>query len=308
MSKQKRRLITFRRLFVVLTVAFFFIVTGFGVVRLKDQRRRSQLDKSLSVIKRDVPYCNGEKLDLFVARTTQQLPLLIYIHGGGWQYGSKTGDTFEFVKPMVDQGFAVASINYRLSGAESFPAQIQDVLCAVRYLRSQASSYSIDGSKIGLIGISAGAHLAVLAANASDNQEFFKGPYQEQSSRVQAVVGISGIYDFASDQLNTETETNINKLLKGGTYNKTNASPKTYVSKDDPAQLILYGTKDKSVHTSQSLDYFKTAQEAGINAEILAVENANHVLQPNLYFLRSTEPSQHELFEKITDFFRNELN
>lgn len=308
MSKQKRRLVSFRILFIVFTVAVFFIVTGFGVVRLKDQRRRSQLDTSLSIIKRDVPYCNGEKLDLFVPQSTGPLPLLIYIHGGGWQYGSKAGDTFEFVKPVVNQGFAVASINYRLSGVEPFPAQIQDVLCAVRYLRSQASSYNINGSKIGLIGISAGAHLAVLAANASGNQEFFKGPYQERSSRVQAVVGMSGIYNLASDDLNTETTKNIEKLLGNSDLEKQDVSPTQFVSNDDPAQFIIYGTKDKSVKTSQSKDYVETAQAAGINAQILAVENANHVLQPNLFFLRSTEPSQHELFEKITDFFRSELN
>lgn len=115
---------------------------------------------------RDLEYVpNGHernKLDLFVPEKADgPLPLIIWIHGGGWQNGSKDG-----CPPLragyTERGYAVASINYRLSGHATFPAQIEDCKAAIRFLRANAEKYNIDPNRIGVWGASAGGHLVAL--------------------------------------------------------------------------------------------------------------------------------------------------
>ncbi len=253
----------------------------------------------------NLPYCNGEKLDLFVPSVTKPVPLVIYIHGGGWQYGSKVGDSLDYVKPMVKQNYAVASLNYRLSGSAKFPAQIQDVYCAVRFLRERAPQYSIDGSKIGLVGVSAGAHLAVLAANASDQAEFTKGDYPEISSSVQSVVSINGLLDLDAKDLLRASTTNMGLLLNGTSYSPFTASPRTYLTKSAPAQFIIYSANDNKVPSSQSLDYYTAATEMGVKTRLLKVDSADHTLNP--YRSLSIKPSKQQIMQQIEAFFDDTL-
>jgi|GEM_PF-1019201 len=253
----------------------------------------------------DIEYCNGEKLDLFVPRSSKSLSVIIYIHGGGWQYGGKSDATFDIIKPLVADNFAVASINYRLSKAAEFPAQIQDVYCAVRFLRHNADQYNINSSHIGLAGISAGAHLAALAANASKQPEFVVGPYKTESNQIQAVVSMSGVLDTESSQLGKDTSTNLDMLLAGTAYTRRSVSPSRYLSQDDPPQLVIYGTKDRTVSPKQSIQYVESARAKGVDAQLLRVQNGNHNLQS--FFLFRASPNQKELTTRIADFFRQQF-
>jgi acetyl esterase/lipase len=141
---------------------------------------------------RDLPYVtNGhqrQKLDLYIPKSEEKLPLIIRIHGGAWLAGSKES---EGPGDFVRNGYAVASINYRLSQHAIFPAQIEDCKSAVRYLRANAQKYNLDPNRFAVWGASAGGHLAALLGTTGDVNEdvneFDVGENLNVSSRVQAV-------------------------------------------------------------------------------------------------------------------------
>src|SRR5688572_31627028 len=111
---------------------------------------------------KDIAYGDHErqKLDVFVPKADKPLPLVMWVHGGGWEGGSKDGGNPAV--GMLYRGYAVAAINYRLSKHAVFPAQIHDVKAAVRFLRSNAKTYNLDPDRFGAAGASAGGHLVVL--------------------------------------------------------------------------------------------------------------------------------------------------
>jgi acetyl esterase/lipase len=125
--------------------------------------------------------------------------LVIFIHGGGFSGGDKR-DVAPKLTPLLQQGFAVASINYRLSGEARFPAAAQDVKAAVRYLRAHAAAHGIDPGRFALWGESAGANLAALAGTTNSRRTIFDDPglgNEGTSSSVQAVIDWYGPIDFA---------------------------------------------------------------------------------------------------------------
>jgi len=109
------------------------------------------------------------KLDIFLPKSGTNWPLIVWIHGGAWLGGSKEKcPALRFVR----DGYAVASINYRLSQHAVFPAQLMDCKAAIRWLRTHSKQFGYDRSRIGVWGASAGWHLAALAGTSSDVQEF----------------------------------------------------------------------------------------------------------------------------------------
>ena len=146
---------------------------------------------------RDLPYVANaherQKLDLFVLPNSKHRPLIVVIHGGGFQSGSKSQ-----INPMpyLREGFNVASIGYRLSGDALFPAGVEDCRTAVRWLRKNADKYGYDGKKIGAIGRSAGGHLAAMLGALSGSKTYAVGDNLNVSGDVQAVVDYFGPTDF----------------------------------------------------------------------------------------------------------------
>ena len=181
-------------------------------------------------------------------------PGLIFIHGGGWS-GGKKEDYRYYANLFAHRGYVVASVSYRLSGEATYPAAVQDVKCAVRWMRANADKYHIDPDKIGVVGGSAGGHLALMIGYSSDVPELEgDGGHKGVSSRVQAVVDLYGPTD-----LTTEFARNKNLLLDfiGKPFAEAKeiyrqASPITHVSKDDPPTLILHGTIDQVVPIRQA--------------------------------------------------------
>jgi acetyl esterase/lipase len=145
----------------------------------------------------DLAYVAGgherQKLDLYLPGAAGPLPLIVWIHGGAFRMGSKQD---RIPAEMLEQGYAIASLNYRLSQHALFPAQIEDCKAAVRWLRAHADTYGIDPSRFASWGESAGGHLAAMLGTAGHERSLDVGEYLEHSSRVQAVLDFFGPTDF----------------------------------------------------------------------------------------------------------------
>lgn len=226
----------------------------------------------------------------------------MHVHGGAWKTGDKgAGVWLEAVTAeMINRGYRVASINYRMMPRYKFPAFIEDVKCAVRFLRTNAARYHIDAKRIGVWGTSAGGQLVALlgTADASAGLEG-SGGYSDESSRVQAVVEMFGLADMVR-----QAEYGDRAVMQGfgeTTDTLRRASPLTYVSRDDPPFLIVQGDKDTVVPPIQAELMYNGLKDAGSSATLVIVKNAGHGLDKEVGGVMS--PSKAELTRIIGDFF-----
>ncbi len=244
-------------------------------------------------------------LDLHVPKGVENPPLVLFIHGGSWSGGSRKGIKLPWV---AEHGYAIASIDYRLSQQSLFPAQIFDCKGALRWLRAHEKEYGYDASRVVVSGSSAGGHLAVLMATSGDVSELEgdTGGNHEQSSRVQGVIDYYGPSDFVERSKNQPSKTDdpeggVYRLIGGPVKENLEAarraSPSTYISKDDPPLLILHGDKDKTVFLDQSQHLEKLYTDAGLDAHLHVVEGAGHGW-------KSASESEKEL---VLDFLRKHL-
>jgi acetyl esterase/lipase len=257
---------------------------------------------------RDVTYCtlDGVELKMDIYRpqgSAAPTPALLYVHGGGWTGGDKrSGEGIRDIPELLARGYLVAAVNYRLAPRYKFPAMIEDVKCAVRFLRANAERFSINPEKIGAWGGSAGGHLVALLGTADATAGWDVGQYLEQSSRVQAVVDMYGPTDLTvlfeganprlMEQVFGTSDRNSETLQK--------ASPVNWVSSDDPPFLILHGERDPLVPVSQSQIFYEKLQAAGVPATFVIVKNAGHGFAP---LGGPISPSRQELTKMIGDFF-----
>ena len=242
-------------------------------------------DRPDAVIQRDLVYnrINGRalRLDLYCPQKAYgPSPVILWIHAGGWSHGRK--EQHIPVISFVSDGYAVTSIELRLSGEAPFPAQIEDCKAAVRWLRANAAKYNLDADRIGAAGHSGGGHLAALLGTSGGVQELEgSGDNMSYSSRVQAVCDVSGpsdilrLYHDASDPSTGTRRKDISDIdaFLGGPaeQNKTKAiaaSPITYVSKDDPPFLIIHGQNDFSVPASQGELLAAALKTAGVETTL----------------------------------------
>ena len=153
------------------------------------------------VWRRDLAYVThgsrGQTLDLYAPKKATGVPLIVWIHGGAFLFASKEGFPVEPVPlHLMLEGYAVASINYRLSPEAVFPAQLEDCKAAIRWLRAHADELGIDPTRIGVWGASAGGNLAALVGTTGSVRDFDVGENLDYSSRVQAVCDFYGPTDF----------------------------------------------------------------------------------------------------------------
>jgi len=221
-----------------------------------------------------------QKLDLFLPKdAAKPLPLVVWIHGGGWQGGSKEFTPAFF---LLSKGYAVASINYRLSQHATFPAQIEDCKAAIRWLRAHAKEYNLDAQHIGVWGGSAGGHLVALLGTANNVKEWETlGGNTDQSSRVQAVCDWYGPTDFTRITATSQKANGpVSRLLGGPVADNLEkakkASPITYVSSDDPPFLIMHGADDKTVPPEQSEIFADALKKAGVEVTLKILPGAGH--------------------------------
>ena len=245
---------------------------------------------SAAYVRRGVPYCThgGVQLlmDIYVPKTrAARAPAVLFLHAGAWILGDKTvtSGVSEF-EPYLERGYVIASIDYRLAPMAKFPAQIQDAMCAVRFLRARAAEFGIDPNHIAAMGASAGGHLAALLGVLKGDEFGAPSQYANESSRVQAVVDLFGpadlqAPDFVSISLDAAQKVfGVDHL--GPSPQLKRASPVTYVSSSSAPFLIIHGAEDSVVPLNQSVALAAKLTAAGVPVHLIVVQNAEHGLVP----------------------------
>ena len=233
---------------------------------------------------RDVVYGKGggEELKLNLARPKTQngpTPCVVVIHGGGWAAGNKNGHNQQ-TWDLAKRGYVSATVGYRFAPKSLFPAQVEDVKCAVRFLRANAEKYGIDPGRIGAVGFSAGAHLSMMLGTMGKEDGLEgEGGCPEQSSQVNAVVAFFGPTDFKLEY--PEASRKIVQTFLGGTKEEkadvyAKASPITYVSKGDAPMLLIQGTKDPLVPHEQAVVMADALTKAGVAGRVELLLGAGH--------------------------------
>jgi acetyl esterase/lipase len=197
--------------------------------------------------------------DLYLPRGLAKAPVLVCVHGGGWQVGDRKFYT-HWGNYLATNGYAVFAIEYRLMkpGVKTWPGAVHDVRAAVQFVRAEAAEFGLDPDRIGLIGDSAGAHLSALVALAG-NEPLFSGQYlgdrhSKTSTAVKAVVGFYGVYDMLAqwehDQITRPRDQIVEKLLGGPPMVSRKvyfeASPLSYVTVDKNSTAFCSSTGGKT--------------------------------------------------------------
>jgi acetyl esterase/lipase len=257
---------------------------------------------------KDVDYLGPdrkEKMDLYLPAAEappKGFPAVLIIHGGGWTGGEKRAAREQNIgTTLAKAGYVGASIDYLLAEkaassaktlAHVWPRNLHDCKIAVRFLRRNASKYHIDPDRIGVIGGSAGGHLAAMVAlTAPEDGLDPREPWGELSCRVQAAVPMYGVHDLLLNPREPLSEEERELLRR--------ASPVTYATKDDPPALILHGTKDALVPLAQSERLAEALKKAGVDHELLVVEGAPHSFH--------LQPKEQDLRPKVLAFFDRTL-
>ncbi len=213
------------------------------------------------------------KLDLYIPeKSDAKCPLLVWIHGGGWTKGSKNGVNASMLS-LTQQGYAVASIDYRLTGLHSHPKQIHDCKGAIRFLRTKADKYGYDATRIGAGGGSAGGHLVLLLGTSGGVKklEGTVGGNLDQSSKIQAVLDLYGPSDLTlfGKRNRHFAQGMLAEMAKV-------VSPVTYISNGDPPLLIFQGDRDPLVPMVQSEHMHKLYQKAGLKSSLHIIKGTSH--------------------------------
>ncbi|WP_395750888.1 alpha/beta hydrolase fold domain-containing protein [Prosthecobacter sp.] len=244
---------------------------------------------------RDLDYVGaGDKrqmLDLYLpeAKSEKPLPLIVYIHGGGWQAGSKDDATVLLGLIQGSPPYAGASLNYRLTSQAQWPAQIHDCKAAIRWLRGHAREYNLDPERISVFGISAGGHLVSMLGVTGGVKELEGelGRHLDQSSRVSCVLDFCGPSDFLTfggkgsvidpEDPNGPLARLIGGPLKDRREEARKASPVTYLTPDDAPFLIIHGDKDNIVPYAQATEFDTALKAAQIPSILLTGTDGGHV-------------------------------
>jgi len=235
---------------------------------------------------RDVAYSNvGGKQTMDVIRprdaSTTPRPAVLLVHGGGFRAGTKEGYIPLAVK-LAERGYVAATVTYRLSPGAQFPAPVEDVKAAVRFLRANAAKYNLDPEHIGALGGSAGGHLVLMLGVTGGVEEFEgSGPNKDQSSRVQCVVDEYGPSDFTQSYSKSVDAAEVLPMFLGGDLDHERlahirSSPLNWVTPNAAPTLAIHGTLDPYVAYEQSLWLVERMIAAGVPAEIETITGAGH--------------------------------
>jgi acetyl esterase/lipase len=253
---------------------------------------------SLTPTHQDIAYANAsatQKLDLYLPTGAGPFPVIINIHGGGFKLGDKSMVDQTLGQRLLEAGYAIASIDYRLSGEAPFPAAVLDAKAAVRFLRANAATYNLNPDKIAAFGQSAGGNLASMLGTSGDVAEFDDPSLgnAEVSSRVQAVINWFGPTDFgqmdaqakaqgcsSGDQTHNQADS-FESLYLGAALPDApalvqQANPITYISADDPPFLIQKGDQDCTVPVENTKMLADALQTAGLDVQYDLLKGVGH--------------------------------
>jgi acetyl esterase/lipase len=238
---------------------------------------------------KDVAYDEADaaqKVDVYLAKSDAPLPAMVFIHGGGWRGGSKNAVPGWLLNAVHENWLSVVSVEYRFSQVAPHPAQGRDCLRAIQFVRHNAAKWNIDPQRIGVTGGSAGGHLSLWvalhddAANA-DSQD----PVARQSSRVACAVSFAGPTDWSLLDKLEHKHPAYRQLLgyEPGTpasamdaKAKTDVSPISFASQDDPPVLQIHGDQDDIVPIEHAQNLDERLKSVGVKTELVVIAGANH--------------------------------
>ena len=256
-----------------------------------------------------VTYCNDEQATITEPPVLHgDAPAAVYVHGGDWVSGDlgTGGFAIDRIGPaLTAHGLIVTSVDYRLGPDNLWPDQIVDVKCAVRYLRANARALHVDPDRIGVWGQSAGGQLAALVGTAGPVAGWDVGVYPRQSSKVEAVVDLSGPSDLiamSDSGASGFVKNTFVRLLGPVTAASlvvilTDAAPVHYVAPGDPPFLIVHGDADAIVFPSQSQELAQDLKNAGDVAQLVLVHGGGHALSQ-----AGESPDQDQIVSMVVDF------
>ena len=246
-------------------------------------------DSKFSATFEDVAYDDADpaqKLDVYRVQSDKPAPAMIYIHGGGWRAGSKNRIPRWLMNAVREGSLAVVSVEYRFTDVAPHPAQVNDCLRAIQFVRHNAKRWNIDPRRIGVTGGSAGGHLSLWVAlhdDAADPDS--TDPVERHSSRVACAVSFAGPTDWSllselthkhpayRQLLGYEPGTPADKMSKAA---KKDVSPISFVSRDDPPIMQVHGDKDVTVPIEHARNLSERLESVGVGTELVVVAGANH--------------------------------
>ena len=250
---------------------------------------------------------NGQSLKLNLARpamaTSKQLPCVICLHGGGYTAGNRT--SFDgFIRKLATKGFVAATVSYRLAPKSKWPAPVHDARAAVRWLRTNAAKYGINPRQIGVMGHSAGAHLAQFLGVTNDVNEFAGGRQKKgkPSGSVQCVVTWAQASDFTREYGIWKTAAASFKKVLGAELSVASrrlhirASPLFWVTPNAAPSLIIHGTQDKEVLFAQSVWIYERLRSSEVDARLLPIRGGGHSLKDK--YRRQAEAATIRFFQE----------
>ena len=260
---------------------------------------------TLGTAHRNLTYCHSQSLDLYIPRgaVTRPLPVAVYIHGGGMTAGDKADLSPVFLDALASAGYAVASVNYRLAPGSRFPAQIEDVKCAIRYLRAKAPRYGLNAREVFAFGTSVGGQLVTLAALTGPYSAWDAGPYRAEPATLRAVADMFGPANL-TQRASGFSASGIQQVFgRGDRGDLVLASPVHFVAANSPPILIVQGVNDTKVLESQAIELYKDLKAAGDQTQLVLVANMGHMFvqagpQP-IY------PTLRQIAQDMVRFFNN---
>jgi acetyl esterase/lipase len=275
------------------------------------------------IIEQDLEYLDAgraERLDLYrpADNSFDGKPFggIVIIHGGGWAGGDKAADReFNIGTTLAKAGYVCVSVTYMMDEGKRWPTNLLDCKNAVRFLRKHAEKYHIDPNRIGVIGGSAGGHLALMVGYTADDASLEPmSPYPGISSRVGAVVNMYGITNLSTRRKTDDKGTPIGEPIESTNLFKPKrsedpdlwrkASPVFHVSKNSPPTLTLHGTADTTVDRDQASELDAQLTKAGVPHQTIMVPDIGHTF--NLETWRR-KPLPQDLRPVVTGFFNEHL-
>ena len=204
------------------------------------------------------------QLDLFVPQSNRLLPTVVFVTGGAF-ISANRARMLQLRFKLAENGYVVASINYRTVPNSRFPAPVEDVKSAIRFLKANARKFLIDPNRIAIVGDSAGGYLTSFAAVTNGSKQFNVGDHLEQSSEIVTAVNLYGVLDPI------RLKTGLVALKDADA-----ANPINYITKDSAPMLLMHGTNDQIVPPVETEKLFDALKNVGVEAERYLVPNAGH--------------------------------
>jgi acetyl esterase/lipase len=233
-------------------------------------------------------------LDAFLPGGEEQRPAILVVHGGAWRSGNRS-QLRGYATTLTKMGFACFAIDYRLAPAHKFPAQIEDCRAAVIWIREHATEYSVDTSRLGAIGYSAGGHLVSLLATTGEAPSERNG---NVDTRIHAVAAGGAPTDFRWFPDDGKWAT----YLMGGDLKShpkvfLSASAAAFADKNDPPVFFFNGDEDKLVPLAWTKSCYEALKNSGVKTEMHIIKGAGHM----------QAAGDKEALQKAAEFLKQEL-